>query len=475
MPTVSKGLTTATISFPSRTATGTRRCLRANGREIFDSTMATSSFSVSILKKCSRASSAMSRARRKSSMRVPVPLASVRFMAMTALNGLASSSAPGPFPARAAAVRHCRSTASTSARCRSSMKPALNRSSPRYATVISRVLRGAGGAVTVMTNAECRMQNAKFKADPLLHCAFCILHSIGHFQQKPLQILAFRAEERHRMILPRGQPLDERNAPAGVVRGREDDFLEEVERHVAGAGEVHHQPAGLDELEREEVDVLVAARGALDLAARLRERGRIADDEAEALFRLADVGENVGDGEADVIFERVQIVVFPRRFDGRRGDVDVLHERRAARRRVDAERAAVREEVEHAPSARVRAGEGAVVALIEEEAGLLSGGNVDVKAKAVLEDRTRRIAVADRLRFHRKMLELPRRDVVLEVDQPRRQLLLQRGDDERLQALQPLVRDLDHHHIVIAIDDEAAQLVALGVHDARGVRGVVEK
>src|ERR1041385_453256 len=361
------------------------RCLRANGRKIFASTMETSSLSASILKKCSPASSAMRRARRKSSMRVPVPLASVRFIAISALNGLASSSAREPFAARACCARHWRSTASISPRCFSSMKPALNRSSPRYATVISRDLRTAGGAVTVMAGRTSIL--------------------LSDFQQKPFEVLPLGAVQRHRMILARGEAPDDGDAPPGIVRGGEDDLLEEVERHVAGAGEGHHPAAVLDELQREEVDVLVAAGGTLDFAARFGEGRRVADDEAEALPRLPDEGENVGDGEVDRGFEHVQIVIAARRFDGGSGDGHIVNVGRARRRGIDAERATKRKEVEHAPAVRVRAGEGAVVALVEEKAGLLPGRNVDVEAQAVLEDRRLRLAVPDRFRLHRQPLE----------------------------------------------------------------------
>src|SRR5207247_3230799 len=125
-------------------------------------------------------------------------------------------------------------------------------------------------------------------------------------------------------------------------------------------------------------------------------------------------------------------------------------ERRAPRRRVDAERAAVGEEVEDAAATRTGAGEGAVVALVEEEAGLLPRRHIDVEAEAVLEDGRGGIAPADRLCLHRQPLELPRREVVLEVDEPRRELLLQRLHDERLQPLQSLVRDLNDDDVIVS-------------------------
>src|SRR4051794_6502732 len=78
---------------------------------------------------------------------MPLPLASVRFIPISALKGLASSSP------RARAERDCarswRSRLSISTFCFSSTKPAFCSSSPRYETVTSRDLRPAasGGAV----------------------------------------------------------------------------------------------------------------------------------------------------------------------------------------------------------------------------------------------------------------------------------------------------------------------------------------
>src|SRR5436190_303099 len=121
--------------------------------------------------------------------------------------------------------------------------------------------------------------------------------------------------------------------------------------------------------------------------------------------------------------------------DRRRGDVDVLHRRRPPRRGVDAERSAVGEEIEHAPAADERARQRAVIALIEEESSLLPGRRIDAEAEAVLQHCRRGSTLADRFALDRQPLELARRDVVLEVDDPRRETRAKRVDNERTDAL----------------------------------------
>jgi len=76
----------------------------------------------------------------------------------------------------------------------------------------------------------------------------------------------------------------------------------------------------------------------------------------------------------------------------------------------------------------------------------------------------------DRLGRRRQLLQPARGNVVLEVDEARRQPLLQRLDDQRANALDAGVGDLHHHHVVVQVDHQPAQLVALGVNEPHGVR-----
>ena len=74
-----------------------------------------------------------------------------------------------------------------------------------------------------------------------------------------------------------------------------------------------------------------------------------------------------------------------REIEGARGRVDVDTARGASGQRGDGERARVGEEVEDGLAAGERAQAGAVVALVEKEAGLLAPGDVGEKVQAVLE------------------------------------------------------------------------------------------
>ena len=150
------------------------------------------------------------------------------------------------------------------------------------------------------------------------------------------------------------------------------------------------RPPGCDEAHGVEVDVLVAARGALDFAAALRERGRVADDAGRTARGAVRTYWNAS-ATMMLAVESVQRVVLARDLDRARGDVDVRDRGRAARRRVHAERAAVGEEIEHALPARERAREAPVLALVEEEPGLLPLGGIDAKPQARFEDSRRRL------------------------------------------------------------------------------------
>src|SRR5438128_11232776 len=119
------------------------------------------------------------------------------------------------------------------------------------------------------------------------------------------------------MVPRRSEALHKGDPPPGVERGGEDHLLKEIERQVPGAGESHHQAPGLDEFHGEEIDVLITARGALDVATALGECRRIANDEIEAARRLANVLERVSNLKRGV--DSVERVIASRTFDRRRG------------------------------------------------------------------------------------------------------------------------------------------------------------
>src|SRR5436190_21975381 len=102
------------------------------------------------------------------------------------------------------------------------------------------------------------------------------------------------------MIGGLGEAANDLGFAPGVEGGIRDDFLEEVGWDEAGTGEGEEDAARPEEFEREQVDVFVAARRALNLAARFRELGRVEDDEIELAARVAIVAQDVKDVAGDV-------------------------------------------------------------------------------------------------------------------------------------------------------------------------------
>src|SRR3989338_3930647 len=76
--------------------------------------------------------------------------------------------------------------------------------------------------------------------------------------------------------------MDDLRIHAGIECGTGDDLLEQVCADTAGAGIGCKQATWPEQLEAEQIDVLVAARGFLGERGSGGELGRIEDDEVEA-------------------------------------------------------------------------------------------------------------------------------------------------------------------------------------------------
>ena len=127
--------------------------------------------------------------------------------------------------------------------------------------------------------------------------------------------------------------------------------------------------------------------------------------------------------------------------------------RRAARERRDAERAGVREEVEDAPARREAPHEVAVLALVEEEAGLLAGGELRHEGEPLLAERRARgnRVAREKLVVEREPLSLPRRQVVLLDDGRPGECREERRQPERAGALGALRRRLHDENAAVAV------------------------
>src|SRR5215831_10940713 len=210
----------------------------------------------------------------------------------------------------------------------------------------------------------------------------------GSPQPHSLQILPFRAVERDRMVGAGARSRHHREWDTRVPARREDDFLEEVSAHEAGAGARQKQAARRDQSHREAVDILISPSGSFDVRSLLREGGGVADHDVPMLLTLdpaPQVLENVRPHEIRVVGrQRIGYPLTPRQRKSRFRGIDVDGARRSSRQRGDREGAGIGEEVQDGSSLRERLQAAPIVSLIEKEASLLAEGDIGDQIEIVL-------------------------------------------------------------------------------------------
>src|SRR5207302_1355370 len=135
------------------------------------------------------------------------------------------------------------------------------------------------------------------RLSPDLGFHFEVAPDSGLQDQQALQVFALGKLERDRVVGGRGEALDDPGLRAGIERGAGDDRLKEFGAHATRAREARQQPAGGEQLQREQVDVLVGARGVARLRRRGRELGRIEHHHVEARAAIPqgpELGKNIG-------------------------------------------------------------------------------------------------------------------------------------------------------------------------------------
>jgi hypothetical protein len=112
----------------------------------------------------------------------------------------------------------------------------------------------------------------------------------------------------------------------------------------------------------------------------------------------------------------------------------------------------------------------AVVALIEEEAGLLAVHHVDEEPHAVLDDldRHRRLFAEQQAARTCETFLGPHSALAALQHAARRQQRAERLHDERQQARRARGQRLADEELAVAVDDDPRQTVALPVHHAVG-------
>ena len=270
------------------------------------------------------------------------------------------------------------------------------------------------------------------------------------------------------------QAADHADVLAGEGGGGEDERLEVVAADGLRAREGEEQPAGTDFLHRLAVDVAVALDALLLHAVVLGEGGRVEDDEVVMVVgHPVEVGEHVlADGVVpfrEVAAHKPHVLLH--KVDGLLRNIDGIHMLRPAVQGVQREAAGVGEHVEDSAPFCQLAHHGAALALVEEEAGLLSVEDVDFEEDAVLggDDLPVGLAVnpAD---FRCNLLVLSGLDGGFEADGLR--VGQQLGEQLREGSAQSVHAHGVHLHdevSVVGVDDETGHAVALAVDEAEHV------
>ena len=278
------------------------------------------------------------------------------------------------------------------------------------------------------------------------------------------------------MVGTRTTHMQDPRVATGAVHARGDHLGEFARRHVMRAGGDEHEPAGRGQCRRQPRELAIGAQRRRLVAPRLGEGRRVGDDHAEApaladhalqrLHRLGALG-------AHARRHAVQCRGLHGGGERMLAAVEQCHLRRPRHRAADAEAAGMAERVEHGGPPREARDTGAVLALVEEPAGLLATQQVDREAQAVLLHHRAGGVAGEQARFPGEALEPAHRAVVARDDAARGGQRCQRLDDQRRGGLHSRGIRLQRDHIPVAVHDEAGQPVGLGMDQA--VMGRVEQ
>src|SRR6266568_3431401 len=288
-------------------------------------------------------------------------------------------------------------------------------------------------------------------------------------KEQPLQVLPFRKLDQHRVVRRGGKALLQHERRAGIRGGAGDDLLEQLRRHAPRAGKSRKQPAGPKQLQRVQVDVLVAARGARGVLRGRRELGRVEHHQVElpalalqSAQGLEHVGlEPLGTARLKPVEREV---AFCRRERGGRA-VDREHRARAAGKRRKRETARVAEAIEHLPAGRKKPDASAIVALVEIEPGLLPRNDVDLVLDSMLEDPDRSVGLraGHGTGARSKAFHFPRPRVGTLVHPGATGYVAQDLDKRLAPSFAACRDDLHDQDIGVAVGDQARKAVGFAV------------
>src|SRR5574344_316453 len=129
------------------------------------------------------------------------------------------------------------------------------------------------------------------------YCGSCnIAGNSVRLEEQTFQVLSFGECRAYGVVRRLSEAPDDLGFAVGVQCGVRDDFLEQAHFHKSGTAEGREDSARSEELDREQVDVLVAARSFVEMILAFDEFRRVEDDEVEcfcAVAAFAEVSENI--------------------------------------------------------------------------------------------------------------------------------------------------------------------------------------
>lgn len=113
----------------------------------------------------------------------------------------------------------------------------------------------------------------------------CATHAVGapahlsnHTKNQTFEIVGFGHGEQDGMIPRLGAALDDGNRPVSIHSGGGDDFQEICLAHMVGARARHQKAAGIEDLERAQIQFLIRPQRRFSMRSLPGERGRIEHD-----------------------------------------------------------------------------------------------------------------------------------------------------------------------------------------------------
>ena len=276
----------------------------------------------------------------------------------------------------------------------------------------------------------------------------------------------------HRMVRGLGQLVQDPHVTARLGGGAEDGQAEVFLADDLRAGEGEQDTARLDLLERDGIELAITLQGVAQDVLVLGERGRVEDDQVVVVSHLFEILERVdGVGLVAGIVREVKLDVLVGQHDRFRGAVDGMDALRPAAHGVEGEAARIAEHIEDIPAFGVTLQKRTVLALVDEETGLLALLPVDVEAQAVLE-RGFLIVTAHEVAILAAQVRFVGQGClrfIIDILKPVAQDLFQCLGDLVTGVVHPDRVRLHDRRMGVKVDDEPRQVISLTVDEAEGV------